>query len=185
MPQMKQLNNKTLKEHLSANDLKWLVDDSILIDMHKTKLGEDKDYIVVSIPVQKKTPAHDLARFLETGVHKFEDVEVSAAMDTQGRYLVYLEMHRSPEAYNTVKGLLDDTSKLSGIESWKFKTLGLNDYVPFDQESFNQYVVVDPTLYEQRHPVAKQTDTEPETPEPEENLQQEYIKSRLKFLLNY
>jgi hypothetical protein len=31
---MKQPNKKTLKEHLSENDLKWLVDDKVLIDMH-------------------------------------------------------------------------------------------------------------------------------------------------------
>ena len=70
MPQMKP-TNKQLNEHLSENDLKWLVDDGVLIDMHKTKLGEDKDYIVLSIAVNDRTPAHDLARFIENSVYKF------------------------------------------------------------------------------------------------------------------
>jgi len=179
---MKQFSNKTLNEHLSENDLKWLVDDGVLIDMHKTKLGEDKDYIVLSIAVKDKNPATDLAKFLETSVHKFKDIEVSAATDTKGRYLVYVELERNPDAYKSIAGMLEDSKRLSGIENWKFITMGLDSYVNLDEDTFHQYVITDPSLYEQRHPV--ETDQE-STAEPESNLQQESIKNRLKFLLNY
>ena len=67
---MKKVFNKQINEHLTSNDLRWLVDDSILIDMHKTKMGADKDYIVLSIAVNDRTPAHDLARFIENSVYK-------------------------------------------------------------------------------------------------------------------
>ena len=186
MPQMKP-TNKQLNEHLSENDLKWLVDDGVLIDMHKTKLGEDKDYIVLSIAVNDRTPAHDLARFIENSVYKFKDVEVSPATDTKGRYLVYVEMDRSPQAFETIQGILKDSNKLSGIEQWKFKTMGLTDYVPFDPDAFSKHVITDPTLYEQRYPTVEQPDTEPEpeVAEPAEESVQEAIKSRLKFLLTY
>lgn len=180
---MKQSSNKTLKEHLSENDLKWLVDDGVLIDMHKTKLGEDKDYIVLSIAVKDKNPANDLAKFLETSVHKFKDIEVSAATDSKGRYLVYIEVERSPDAYKSISGMLEDSKRLSGIENWKFKTMGLDSYVDFDEAVFQQYVITDPVLYEQRHPSQK-NDEEPIV-QPETNEVQESIKHRLKFLLNY
>lgn len=186
--QMKQHSSKTLKEHLGENDLKWLVDDQVLIDMHKTKVGADKDYMVLSIAVNDQTPAQDLATFLENSSFDFEDIEVSPATDTKGRYLVYVEMKRSSDAYNNILNLLTDSGRLCGIKDWKFKTLGLDNYIPFDEQSFNSHVITDPSLYEQQHPTTEddQEDTEPETTvvNPQESVQ-ESIKNRLKFLMNY
>ena len=175
MQLMKQ--NKIVNEHLSENDLKWLVDDGVLIDMHKTKLGDDRDYIVVSIAVNDRTPAHDLGRFIENGIYDFADVEVSPATDEQGRYLVYIEIKRDADAYAAVSGILKDTGQLTGIEQWKFKTIGLDDYIPFDEESFNQYVITDPAEYEQQHANNGEDSNI--------NPVKESIRSRLKFLLNY
>lgn len=174
--EMQQMNyNKAnkLNEHLSENDLKWLVDDGVLIDMHKTKLGKDRDYIVLSIAVNDQTPAVDLARFIENSVHHYEDVEVSPATDSKGRYLVYVEMKRNSDTYKVIEGILKDSSKLTGIDNWKFRTMNIAEYVPFEESMFNQYVIVDPILYEQKHP------------EENEESVTESIKSRLKFLLNY
>lgn len=178
-------HSKPLNEHLSENDLKWLVDDAVLIDMHKTKLGEDKDYLVLSIAVNDRNPAHDLARFIENSVYKYADVEVSPATDSKGRYLVYVEMERKPEAIDAIEGILKDSCKLSGIEQWKFKTMGVEDYIPFDRDTFAQYVITDPALYEQRHPKAEPEESQEDAVEPELNPVEESIKSRLKFLLNY
>lgn len=178
MQPMKQHNNKMLNEHLSENDLKWLVNDCVLVDMHKTKLGEDKDYIVLSILLNDRTPADDLARFLENSVHKFEDVEVSPATDSKGRYLVYVEIKRNHEAFSTISGLLNDSGMLSGITEWKFRTLKHDNDFSFNEETFNQYVVTDPVLYEQQHPLQTEGDSEVDPV-------QESIKDRLKFLLNY
>ena len=182
---MKQNNsNNQLNEHLSENDLKWLVDDNILIDMHKTKLGADKDYIVLSIPVNDRTPAHDLARFIENSIYEYEDVEVSPATDSKGRYLVYVELERNPKAFETISGILKDSNRLSGIEEWKFKSMGMPDYVLFDEDTFNQNVITDPALYEQKHPTPPEQEKE-EEPKPSMDSVEESIKSRLKFLMNY
>jgi hypothetical protein len=189
MPQMKPKHQ--LNEHLSENDLKWLVNDDVLIDMHKTKLGEDKDYIVLSIAVNDRTPAHDLARFIENSIHKLGDVEVSPATDSKGRYLVYVELERNANAYKTIEGILNDSKKLTGIKIWKFKSMGMDSYMPFDNRAFMQYVITDPSLYEQRFPHVEQNieepepETQPEVAEPAEENVQESIKSRLKFLLTY
>ena len=61
-------NNNKLNESLLENDLKWLVGDEVLIDMHKTKMGKNKDYIMLSIAVNDRTPANDLAQFIENSV---------------------------------------------------------------------------------------------------------------------
>ena len=189
-----QMKHNSLNESLLEGDLKWLVDDSVLIDMHKTKLGKNKDYIVLSIAVNDLTPANDLAQFIETSVHDFEDVEVSPATDSKGRYLIYIEIDRGPDAYKSISGILTDTTKLCGIENWKFKSMGMNSYIPFDEESFAAHVITNPNEYEMAHPEADEQESEepkeaePEEAESEETAQEsvtESIKSRLKFLLNY
>lgn len=184
-PQMKH-SNKHLSESLFEDDLKWLVDDSVLIDMHKTKLGANKDYIVLAIIVNDRTPAHDLASFIENSVYDFEDVEVSSATDTKGRYLIYVELNRDPGAFKTINGILNDTKRLTGIEEWKFKGMGMNTSVPFDEESFTANIITNVLEYDQLHP---EVEEEPaQEPSPEEVAQEEVresIKNRLKFLMSY
>ena len=196
-----QMNNKlkTLKESLLENDLKWLVSDEVLIDMHKTKMGKDKDYMVLAIAVNDRTPANDLAQFIENSVYKFEDVEVSPATDSKGRYLIYVELARNPEAVETINGVLHDASKLSGIDEWKFKTTGMGNYVPFDKDTLAQQLILDPAEYDRLHPEqpeeqgeqgdAGQDEEENQAAEEkqptEESLTTESIKARLKFLMKY
>jgi hypothetical protein len=187
MPQMKHNNqHRNLNESLFEDDLKWLVDDSVLIDMHKTKLGANKDYIVLAIIINDRTPAHDLASFIENSVYDFEDVEVSSATDTKGRYLIYVELNRDPGAFKTINGILNDTKKLTGIEDWKFKGMGMNTSIPFDEESFTANVITSALEYDQLHP---EVEEEPaQEPSPEEVAQEEVresIKNRLKFLMSY
>ena len=188
-------NNKhqnNLSESLLENDLKWLVDDGVLIDMHKTKLGANKDYIVLALIINDKIPATDLAGFIENSVYDFEDVEVSSATDTKGRYLIYVELNRDPGAFNSINGILTDASRLTGIEEWKFKGMDMNDYVPFNEENFAVHIITNPVEYDQLHP---EVDEEPEqTPSPEaerseeevaQEAVRESIKNRLKFLMSY
>ena len=173
------------------DDLKWLVDDGVLVDMHKTKLGANKDYIVLAIIVNDRTPAHDLASFIENSVYDFEDVEVSSATDTKGRYLIYVELNRDPGAFKTINGILNDAKKLTGIEDWKFKGMGMNSFVPFDEETFSANIITDAGEYDRLHPEVEEPAEEPSAeaePSPEEVEQEavrESIKNRLKFLMSY
>ena len=184
MPQMK--HNKPLSESLFEDDLKWLVDDSVLIDMHKTKLGANKDYIVLAIIINDRTPAHDLASFIENSVYDFEDVEVSSATDTKGRYLIYVELNRDSGAFKTINGILNDTKRLSGIEEWKFKGMGMSNTIPFDEETFAQHIITDPVEYDRLHPeVEEEPAEEPAPEEVEQEAVRESIKNRLKFLMSY
>ena len=170
-------NNK-INESLFEGDLKWLVSDNLLIDMHKTKLGDDADYVVLSIAVNDRTPAIDLAQFIENSVYAFDDVEVSPGTDTKGRYLVYVEIERSPDLYKEIKGILSDVSRLSGVDTWKFKTMGKPDYIDLDEETFAQNVITSPEEYVKLHPPMDDNEDQSESI-------QESIKKRLKFLMDY
>ena len=196
--QMNNRNSKTLKESLLENDLKWLVSDEVLIDMHKTKMGKNKDYLVLAIAVNDRTPANDLAQFIENSVYKFEDVEVSPATDSKGRYLIYIELPRNHEAVEAITGVLHDTSKLSGIDEWKFKSMGMPNYIPLDKETMSQHLILDPAEYDRLHPEQPEEEKSEEgdqgqdeqeheeaEEQTEESLTTESIKARLKFLMNY
>ena len=162
------MNNKhkypLVNESLAENDLKWLVGETAYIDMYKTKLGEDKDYIVLALTVNDRQPAHDLATFIENSVHKFTDVEV-----------------RNPEAFSIINGILNDANKLSGITDWKFRGLRMNSDVEFNQENFMSHIITDPVEYERQFPKVEDTKGE------EEQRQEatESIKQRLNFLMKY
>ena len=175
------MNNKhkypLVSESLAADDLKWMVSEIVYIDMHRTRLGEDKDYIVMSLAVNDRNPAHDLASFIESGVHDFEDVEVSPATDNKGRYLVYTEIKRDAKAFKTIMDILTDTNRLSGIDEWRFKTMGMNTDQPLTAETFTASVITDPVEYERRHPKSE--------PEAEPEAATESIKQRLNFLMKY
>lgn len=188
MHQMKHNSNQLrskINESLMEDDLKWLVDDGVLIDMHKTKLGANKDYIVLAIIVNDRTPAHDLASFIENSVYDFEDVEVSSATDTKGRYLIYVELNRNNGVFDTVSGVLKDATKLTGIDEWKFKGMGMNDFIPFDQESFAAHIITNTEEYDQLHPEVEGPAEEPSEEEVAQEAVRESIKNRLKFLMSY
>jgi hypothetical protein len=170
---MKKLPNSKINESLHEGDLQWLVYDEVMIDMHKTKLGEDKDYIVLAIPCKDKNPANDLASFIEHSTVKFEDVEVSSATDDQGRYLIYVELKRDPNAFETVSKILEDSKRLCKIEQWKFISEKDVQAVEFNLETFGASINTDPTTY------GKPAE------EIEQAKMEESIKARYKFLLNY
>jgi hypothetical protein len=179
MTQTKKFKIKNLSESLYEGDLKWLVGDCVLIDMHKTKLDDDADYTVLSITVLDKPPAVDLAQFIESGVYKFEDVEVSPGTDLEGNYLVYVEIERSPEIFKTINGILSDVSKLSSVTEWKFKTLGLDDDIEFNEENFAQHVITSPLEYKKMHQTKVKTVSKESNNRVDESIQ------RLKDLLSY
>ena len=56
---------KRLVEGLGHGDLRRLVHDELHIDEFKSKLGEDRDVVVVSFKVAGKSPAQDVVDFLE------------------------------------------------------------------------------------------------------------------------
>lgn len=179
---MMKRNKKQLGESLAADDLKWLVSDVVLLDMYKSKLGSDVEYLVLAIKVDDKNPAVDLASFIESGYRDFEDVEVSPATDEDGRYLVFIELLRNEDSYTSVLGILEDASKLSGIDDWRFLTTHMEDPVAFDEESFHRYIITSEEEYKTKHSDSENVE---ESTDPVVDSISESIKKRIRFLLSY
>ena len=54
-----------LFEGLRTNDLKDQIDPLFTVDQYKSKMGEDKNVVVVAFKVYDKYPAIDLMEFIE------------------------------------------------------------------------------------------------------------------------
>jgi hypothetical protein len=113
--------SKILKEGLENNDLRNLVSNLVSIDQYKSKIGDDKNMVVLAVKIQKKDPAIDLSSFIEHGSDDLMDVDVSPGPDQNGNYTVYIEIERNSRLFDTIDRILSDVKKVDeNIEKWSF-----------------------------------------------------------------
>ena len=73
-----------LKEGMRENDLDDLVLPLITIDEYVSKIGDDKEVIVVGFFVEDEDPANDLSRFIDRSVTNILDTDVSPVPNEEG-----------------------------------------------------------------------------------------------------
>jgi hypothetical protein len=110
-----------LKENLIAGDLKLLVDNIFEIDSYASKMGEDKDIVVVSFTVNRQDPAKDLVTFVENGYDFVLDADASPGELSDGKYKVFVEIERNKRIHEQLLEMLDGIGKLADIEDFKFR----------------------------------------------------------------
>ena len=114
------MQNKLL-EGLRPLDLKEMINPTFSIDTFKSKMGEDKDVVVLSLTVKDRYPAKDIMEFIEKGYGFVLDADVSAGENNVGEYNVFVEIARSPALIENIEDLLYGIKKLTGLEDFKFK----------------------------------------------------------------
>ena len=75
-------------EGLKAGDLDGVISNKFSIDQYKSKMGEDKNIMVLAFTVDTLAPAKDLERFAETGYTKILDAEettIQAAKEMEAK----------------------------------------------------------------------------------------------------
>ena len=116
-----QNNNQQLNEGLRPLDLKEMVYPTFEIDVHRSKMGEDRDVCVLSFQVKDRAPAKDMMEFIEKGYHFVLDSDVSSGENDKGEYSVFVELPRSPKLAEQIKDITYGVKKLTGIDDFKFK----------------------------------------------------------------
>ena len=91
----KHQQNQQLNEGLRSGDLEHFVDDLFTVDRYSSKMGEDRDIVVIGFNVREKHPAMDLVEFLETGYRYILDADMSSGEEADGNYQVFVEMVRT------------------------------------------------------------------------------------------
>ena len=109
-----------LKESLREGDLRGTIDELIEIDRYKPKIGSEADTVVVCFKASSPESAKDLGAYLEWSGTKIEDVEVSDASDTDGKYHVYIELKRLPGLCQKILDIVEDTEHATESQQWKF-----------------------------------------------------------------
>ena len=133
---------------LQPNDLKTFVNEIFTIDSYKSKMGQDKEISVLAFEVLTQDPAKDLMNFIEKGYDFVLDADVSTGENRKGKYDVFVEIERDRHLPKNISALLDDVSKLAGIDDWKYRYYKNVESKAFTIEDAENDIPLDGSTYE-------------------------------------
>jgi len=110
-----------INEGLQAGDLRMLVDNIFEVDSFASKMGEDKEIVVLAFTVKSQDPAQDLVEFIENGYDFVLDADASPGELSDGKYKVFVEIERNKRIAEQILELLNGVSKLADIDDFKFR----------------------------------------------------------------
>jgi len=133
---------------LKSNDLENYVNEIFTIDNFKSKMGRDEDVSVLAFEVTDQEPAKDLMNFIEKGYASVLDADISTGENNRGKYNVFVELERNRRLPEHIQKILDDVTKLTGIEEWKYryykdvesKPFTEESVIPTDKDSYNTFI---------------------------------------------
>lgn len=137
------------EDSLQAGDLKNLVKHIFEVDNYASKMGDDKDVVVLSFTVEHRAPAEDLVNFIEKGYQFVLDADMTPGELSDGKYRVFVEMQRTPKIADNIVDMLYGVGKLAGIDKFKFryhKSFNSHEAV---LETLGTVIPSDPNTYEQ------------------------------------
>jgi hypothetical protein len=140
-----------VNEGLKAGDLEGVVSKRFSVDQFKSKMGEDRNIMVLAFSVDGQTPAKDLERFAETGYKEVLDADATPGSLEDGKHRVFIEFARVEQVDQHIRKFLDDLSKLTNIETFEFtyhkrtvpfeaSAKNLADILPRTPEAYSQKI---------------------------------------------
>ena len=138
------------EDSLRAGDLKLLVNHIFEVDSYQSKMGDDKDVVVLSFTVESKEPANDLVSFIEKGYQFVLDADVTPGELSNGKYKVFVELERNRHVAENIAEILYGVGKLAEIENFKFRYYKSFDSKDAVVETLSEIIPNSPQDYEQR-----------------------------------
>lgn len=136
------------EDSLQAGDLRNLVSHIFEIDSYKSKMGDDKDVVVISFTVESKDPADDLVNFIEKGYKFVLDADVTPGELANGKYKVFVELQRDKHVAENIANMLYGIGKLTEVEGFKFRYYKSFDSKDAIKETLEEVIPNDPATYE-------------------------------------
>jgi hypothetical protein len=143
-------NNQQLNEGLRSGDLRNFVNDVFTVDQYRSKMGEDRDIVVLGFRVREKHPAIDLMEFIEKGYDFILDADMSAGEEHDGKYQVFAELERTPKLPEQLAELLGGVGQLCDCRSWKYKYQKSVESISFDKDTVTEHIPTTPLEYESK-----------------------------------
>jgi hypothetical protein len=140
---------------IEQGDLKRLVHTEMHIDEFDSKLGENKDVVVVSLKVAGKEPGQDICDFVEKGYDWVLDADISPGEMDDGDYLVFIELPRDQQAAEHIIEMMEDLMKLTDQEISDYRVRYRHDTVDnsLDLDTLNRMLPQSAQDYESRYGV--------------------------------
>lgn len=140
------MQHPQLNEDLRPSDLHNLVSHVFEVDSYASKMGDDKDIVVLSFTVEDMAPAQDLVNFVERGYDFVLDADASPGELKDGKFKVFVEIERNKHVADQIKEVLDGVGKLTGIDEFKFRYYKSFNSMPLD--ALQETVPTDKNAYE-------------------------------------
>lgn len=109
-----------VNEGLKAGDLEGIIGKRFSVDQYKSKMGEDKNIMVLAFTADSQAAAKDLERFAETGYKEVLDADATPGTLEDGKYRVFIEFARTESVDQHIRKFLDDLKKLTNIDKFEF-----------------------------------------------------------------
>ena len=139
-----------VNEGLKAGDLEGVISNKFSIDQYKSKMGEDKNIMVLAFTVDTLAPAKDLERFAETGYTKILDADATPGTLEDGKHRVFVEFARTPDVISHICSFLEDLKKLTNHESFEYTYHKGENPTVVSIGTLSEVVPTTPEAYEQR-----------------------------------
>ena len=136
------------EDSLKGGDLRDLVSHIFEVDCYKSKMGDDKDVVVLSFTVESRDPADDLVSFIEKGYEFVLDADMTPGELANGKYQVFVELQRTPHVPQQIKEMLYGIGKLTNIENFKFRYHKSFNSVDATEEQLSEVIPRSPHDYE-------------------------------------
>ena len=108
-----------INEGLRAGDLEGTIEKRFSVDKFKSKMGEDKDVMVLAFTATSAEAAKDLERFAEKDT-KVLDADATPGTMEDSKYRVFVEFPREEKIDRHIVDFLEDLKKLTNIETFEF-----------------------------------------------------------------
>lgn len=145
--------SKNLFEGMEAGDLARLVHNELHIDEFKSKLGDDRDVVVISFKVDSKQPAGDLVAFVEKGYSWVIDADVSSGEMEDGSYIVFVELDRNKDTPDNIMDLMGDLMNLTtqNISDWRVRYFKSRKEKMLSKQALVELIPLSPEAYDRMY----------------------------------
>ena len=141
---------KLVNEGLKAGDLEGVVNKQFSIDQFKSKMGDDKNILVLGLVVDGQAPAKDLERFAEVGYKSVLDADATPGTLEDGKHRVFVEFARTPEVVGQIIAFLEDLKKLTNIDEFTYTYHKGENPTVVSADTMGEAIPTTPEAYEQR-----------------------------------
>ena len=139
-----------IQEGLKAGDLEGVVNKRFSVDQFKSKMGDDKNILVLSFTVDGQAPAKDLERFAEVGYKSVLDADATPGTMEDGKHKVFIEFARESSVVKNIMGFLEDLKKLTNIDEFEYTYHKGIDSTMASVETLEASIPTTPEAYEMR-----------------------------------